>query len=277
MRIPIVSRLLVVSGMLCAAGCTELVTDIGAQGAAGEGSGGGTGGGTAGGASTGGEAGTGGLEDTGGEAGTGGLEDTGGGAGTGGASEGPLPDPVPSRQTVTFEFHNASASLAGVQVSGRLCSGFEVWKVEGDETTLVNREVDSTQAACSTYVDDLETGTYEQVAPGATLPLVWDAREEVIYKRTVTCTIPESELPSIVVPRGVAQPVAPGTYEAVFIVGPSAEECGFEVAENRYDCLGSFTYDTVGRACQTGGQRIGVRFELPETGDLRVPVEYTGD
>ncbi|WP_437957651.1 hypothetical protein WME76_41110 [Sorangium sp. So ce119] len=270
--------------MLCAVGCTEVVTDIGAHGAASGSWGGGTGGGTAGGASTGGEAGTGGLENTGGEAGTGGLdagsgglENTGGDMGTGGAGEGPLPDPVPSRQTVTFEFHNASASPAGVQVSGSLCSGFEIWRVEGDETTLVNRDVDYTQAACSTYVDDLETGTYERVAPGATLPVVWDAREEVIYERTVACTIPESEVPSIVVPMGVAQPVAPGTYEAVFIVGPSAEECETEVVENRYSCLGSFTYDSIGLACSTGGRRISVRFELPETGDVRVPVEYTGD
>lgn len=57
--------------------------------------------------------------------------------------------------------------------------------------------------------------------------------------------------------------------------GPNAEECGFEVAENRYICLGCFTYYTVGHACQTGGRQIGVRFELPETGDVRVPVEYT--
>ncbi|KYF73844.1 hypothetical protein BE11_20170 [Sorangium cellulosum] len=263
--------------MLCAVGCTEVVTDIGAHGAASESSGGGTGGGAAGGASTGGEAGTGGLENTGGATGTGGLENTGGATGTGGASEAPLPDPVPSRQTVTFAFHNASASPAGVQVSGSLCSGFEIWRVEGDETTLVNREVDYTQAACSTYVDDLETGTYERVAPGATLPVVWDAREEIIYKRTVACTIPESEVPSIVVPMGVAQPVAPGTYEAVFVVGPSAEECETEVVENRYSCLGSFTYGSVGLACSTGGRRISVRFELPETGDVRVPVEYTGD
>jgi hypothetical protein len=203
---------------------------------------------------------------------TGGTEQNAGAGGSAGQSP---PDSTPSRQTVTFELTNVTDAQIALLVSGRICTAFEVWRVGESGRTRLLREVDysNVEAMCHIYAcaDDTGEGTYEWVAPGETRTLVWDAREEVVYKKHIECSSSCGYFNGADILTGVAEPVEAGDYEAVFAWYPADVECP-QTTSAGFMCIAGAGMGGTGQTCG-GRNMVTAPFVLSASGDATVPVD----
>jgi hypothetical protein len=207
-------------------------------------------------------------------AGAGGTDQNAGAGGSAGQS---LPDPIPSRQTVTFELTNVTDAPIALLVSGDICTAFEIWRVDGSERTRVVREVDysNVEFVCRfprcVAIDDTGSGTYEWVAPGETRVLTWDAREEVVFKERIECSNACGWSREADILTGVAQPAQAGDYEAVFAWFPAGDGCP-QTTSGGFICVAGAGMGSTGQSCG-GRSRVTVPLVLPASGDVTVTVE----
>jgi hypothetical protein len=214
-------------------------------------------------------------DDAGGAAGGGESGDEVGGAGQdarGGAAGqdiwAGLPEPKPSQQTVRFEIENGRGEATTVLTTGKLCSPFEIWRVEGGVRTRVLRDFQDVGVYCSG--SDYPTfASYTRLRAGDTLTLEWDAREDQVFERPVACP------PVRPLIKAVPGPAKAGQYEAVFAWNINEGDC--TSGDEEVTCFMGHGVRSHGELCDSRHEQLIVPFSLPDHGDITVSVVLPAD
>lgn len=186
-----------------------------------------------------------------------------------------IPVELPSRQKVTFRVTNGASAVRYVGASsegvmGSYCSPYAITQGTTNLTLAIPY-----QCGCECPVPPAP-GLTELlvVSPGQTKDVVWDARALETYSVERPCapTWGPSAPPASVI-YGVWQPALPGNYQVTLIVKSSVPTtCK---ANNEDVTCDYWSEDEYGK--WQGGicdrtTTVKVTFDLPETGDVIVPV-----
>ena len=185
---------------------------------------------------------------------------------------------IPSRQKVTFRVTNGASAVRYLGVAaqalwgGDSCSPYAISRGTADLALVIPY-----QCGCECPAPP-EPGLTELwvLSPGQSKDLVWDARVLATYSTSTACSSAYSggpQPPPAAVLHGVWQPVDPGNYRVTLIVKSSVPTtCK---VNNEVVSCDSWSEDTPGRwqgrLCDRT-TTVNATFDLPETGDVIVPV-----
>jgi len=155
---------------------------------------------------------------------------------------------VPSRQLVTFQLSNSTASDLWLPLRGTICSELSIETATARKVQIV--PIDGECCNCGATASFV---AYTMLKPAEQTTVTWDAREFFEYMTGDPCN-PTSNY---------AKPVAAGRYVAKFQVVRSAP-VGESCAPERDGAIGC-------SECEPATE-TRAPFDLPSSGDVTVPV-----
>ena len=186
-----------------------------------------------------------------------------------------IPVEIPSRQKVTFRVTNGASAVRYLGVSsdglmGSYCSPYAISQGTTNLTLAIPY-----QCGCECPAPPAPGLTELWViSSGQTKDLVWDARALESYSTSVSCSPAWGPFaPPAPVLYGVWQPIPPGNYQVTLIVKssvPTACKADSEVVGCDYWSEGEYGRWQGGICDRT--TTVHATFDLPETGDVIVPV-----
>jgi hypothetical protein len=181
------------------------------------------------------------------------------------------PDP-PSVVNVRFEISNNTSGPVWVVHEGNFCTPFEVRRLP-DLTQLILSPV-AQSSTCSCFQGDpTHSGKIVRLERGSTLTISWTGYELENYAALVACPTDTWACPYGYRPLSAAA----GRYQAAFGAIRDAQNIYVVACETNGFCgyAGGFTWPNSCIRGLVGSDEIArptVEFDLPETGDVVVPV-----
>jgi hypothetical protein len=181
------------------------------------------------------------------------------------------PQTIPARQKVTFRVTNGTSAPQYLGVEGIYCAPFAI----NQGATNLDMAI-GYQCGCECPPPPGPAiAKYWVISPQQTKDLIWDARALEIYAAYSRSCATSWGMPStsVSIMGGVWQPVGPGAY-TVTLTLDSAVRTSCTTAEDVVSCQ----WPSYGGSGGSGGQicpsgaTVTASFDLPETGDIVVPV-----
>jgi hypothetical protein len=172
-----------------------------------------------------------------------------------------LPREQPSTQTVYFDITNTAASTIYVVTSGRDCTAYGIHSTSTD-SDLSLRAFEDDPCPCGRACDSNTQGFIQELAPGETVTLTWDARD--LVWRGLKIPAPCDPASTVTEEHAIPQRVSPGEYSVSigYFLPPPCEYCGV---------LPTYAFSAPPQ-CQAD-HNVSASFLLPDAGDVRVPLE----
>ncbi len=207
----------------------------------------------------------------GGVAESGGASSSGaGGLGVGGMPE--LPEPpeeIPARQSVVFRITNTGETVRYLSRGGYSCSA---WRLSYLDGTLPGDRAPGYQCGCECPPPPSSAvAGYAILSPGEAIDFTWDGRVEIwylAYYRDCSYYVGNRTYPMY---SSVAQPAPAGRYTVTVGVDDTVPST-CSATEESVTCPSAMYGSALGEVSCSRPSPITTTFELPESGDIVVPI-----
>jgi hypothetical protein len=172
-----------------------------------------------------------------------------------------LPEEEPSTQTVYFDITNEQSGDVYVVASGKDCTAYGIQRSSASDD-LVLEPFGPVDCPCGFACDSNTQSLLRKLGPGETLTLTWDARDLAIRLLKVPNACDPSQM--VTETRTAPRRVGPGDYSVSigYYLPPPCDYCGLQP-----------TYAFSFQPQCAADEHVSATFTLPDTGDVRVPVQ----